>query len=171
MGLEVEALRPVLDDGEPLRRRLAVLGEQHFGVFAQPFQILPGVDDLTALRLVGLYPRHKGGVFQVAHADHAVGHAGHLADFGEDDAVLASAPGVGGALPLGGGPDVLHSGGGQGVQLLPGNRLLNGGDGLQPGIVADVLLSAEAHALAPFRENTRATAPLSRTVIRLPAVL
>lgn len=78
---------------------------------------------------------------------------------------------IGGVLSLNGGPNVLHCGIGQTVQFLTGDCLLDGGNSLQPCVVADALLSAKTHALAPFRDNARATAPLSSTVIRLPTVL
>ena len=53
------------------------------------------VDDLAALRLVGLDPGGKGRVLQVAHADHAVGHASSLTELAKDNAVLTTAPGIG----------------------------------------------------------------------------
>ena len=171
VGLEVFALRPVLDDGEPAPSRGRFLGEQHFGVFGQPVQALVCVDDFAARRLVGLHPGGKGRVFQVTHTDHAVGDTSSLADVAENDTVLSGAPGVGRPLPLHSGPNILHRGGGQFVQLLPRNSVLNGCNSVQPYLVADVLLASEAHTIAPFLGAvTMQMTPESSSAHRLPVV-
>ena len=135
----------------------------------QPVDILMRVDDFAACRLMLLDPRGKGGVFQVAHADHAVGDASCFAQFAKDNAVLTSAPRIGRSLALRMGFDVSNGRGGQSVQLLTGNGVLDCCNGFQPCAVVDALLPPEAHAFTAFLEAITATRPLDRTVVRLPA--
>ena len=167
--LEVFTLRSVLHDRKPSSGRGGVLGEKHLVVLDQPVDVLARVDDLASIGLVRLNPRRKSGIFQVAHADHAVSDTGRFAELAKDNAVLASAPRIGGALPGSRGLDVSHSRSGQFVQLLAGNGIFDGCNGFQPCIVVDALLSSEAHALTAFLEAMAATIPLDSTVVRLPA--
>ena len=116
-----------------------------------------------------LDPRGKGGVFQVAHADHTIGDAGRFTKFAKDNTVLTSAPCVGSALPSRHGLDVRHGRGSKFVQLCAGNGFFDSCNGFQPCAVVDALLPPEAHAFTAFLEAITATRPLDRTVVRLPA--
>ena len=167
--LEIFALRSVLHDGKPASSRSGVLGEKHLGVLGQPVDVLMRVDDLAALRLVFLDPRGKGGIFQIAHADHAISDASRFAELAEDNAVLAGTPRIGSTLSSCRSLDVGYGRGGQFVQLCAGNCIFDSCNGFQPCAVVDTLLSSEAHALTAFLEAMAATIPLDSTVVKLPA--
>ena len=167
--LEVFTLRSVLHDRKPSSGRGGVLGEKHLLMLHQPVDILMRVDDFAACRLMLLDPRGKGGVFQVAHADHTIGDAGRFTKFAKDNTVLTSAPCVGSALPSRHGLDVRHGRGSKFVQLCAGNGFFDSCNGFQPCAVVDPLLPSETHALTAFLEAITATRPLDRTVVRLPA--
>ena len=171
VGLGVDALGSVLHNGKPPPSSGRVLREQHFGVTGQPVEPLVRVDDLATSRLVGLDPAGKGRVLQVAHADHAVGHAGGLAELAKDNAVLTTAPGIGRLFARCLGLDVLDGRGHKFAQGRLGNRALDGCNGLQPGFIGDALFPTQAHVLTAFLEAMTATTPLDSTVVRLPAVL
>lgn len=167
--LELFTLRSVLHDRKPSSGRGGVLGEKHLLMLHQPIDILMRVDDFAACRLMLLDPRGKSGVFQVAHANHAVSDASRFAQFAKDNTVLTCAPRIGRSLTLCMGFDVSNSRGGQSVQLLTGNGVLDCCNGFQPCAVVDALLLPEAHAFTAFLEAITATRPLDRTVVRLPA--
>ena len=167
--LEVFTLRSVLHDRKPSSGRGGVLGEKHLLMLHQPVDILMRVDDFAACRLMLLDPRGKGGVFQVAHADHTIGDAGRFTELAKDNTVLTSAPCVGSTLPSRHGLDVRHGRGSKFVQLCAGNGFFDSCNGFQPCAVVDPLLPSETHALTAFLEAITATRPLDRTVVRLPA--
>ena len=94
----------------------------------KPVDVLFGIDNLTAGRLVLFHPLHKCGIFQVADTNHAVMHSGILAQFAKDNAVLTSAPRIGGSFPIRRFTDGLNGLCGDILYLLQGNAFFDAGN-------------------------------------------